>query len=815
MPSSHSIASKSLLTASALVLAAGIAPPSWAQIIGTPADNNRNLQLAPDSPYHDPDIIYLEADELISSESNNVLTAVGEVEGRYQDRTLRADRVVYNLENGRIVATGNVTLIDSSGSAQFADKLELSGELEAGTASDFTSRLANGGTTGAKLAARRTDGGIDLYNAYYTACEVCEDSTKKPTWQLKARRVSQDKERNMIRYNDARFEFLGVPVFYTPYLAHPDPTVDRASGWLTPSFGISNTRGVNAELPYYVALDDYSEITLKPRLFSKVRPILGTEYRRKFHTGEVNIDASFGYDDVFDSDGDAFISAEQFNNQDEALLGTRLRSHFFGDGIFKINEDWDWGFSGRVVSDDLYLDRYGLDTPRKFGLIDGDSRRLTSQAFVLGQNDTFRFSTAAFGFQSLRTTIREEIDPNTDFEYLITREDDSTLPIAAPKIELNKFFTDPVVGGRLQAFGDVSVLSRKVGTDYARGTAGLNWNKTFIAPGGIEAKPFGEVRYDYFEFEPDPIDDSSTVESSQFDRAIGQVGMDIRWPFVKSTNNVDIIVEPRAQITQNFGDGGVSNFTTTDSEGREISLIQDSIGIDLDDSLFWSSNKSTGYDFWQEGFRADVGGSVSAIWEDSSASLFLGQSFASGYDDEFSSVSGLGRLETTILNSDTNQEETVLLADADRSDLVGAFDLNIKGNFNLATRARYDDDQDKFTRIDTSLSYNSRYFDTDWRYYKIDDSLTGLIDDPLVPNEEISGSVTVHFLENWSARYRVSRDIDADVNRRQSLGLIYNDDCTMVELTYEKQDFDNDAIRNSDGIRLRFSLLTLGDFESN
>ena len=107
----------------------------------TATGTDRPLKLAADSPFRDPDIIYLDADELVRDEVGQVLVAKGDVEGRYQDRTLRADKVVYNIKTGRVVALGNVVLIDADGTIQYADKLELSNELEAGTASVFTCLL--------------------------------------------------------------------------------------------------------------------------------------------------------------------------------------------------------------------------------------------------------------------------------------------------------------------------------------------------------------------------------------------------------------------------------------------------------------------------------------------------------------------------------------------------------------------------------------------------------------------------------------------------------------------------------------------------
>ncbi len=766
-------------SASTLTLAAS----AQAQTIGeqTAAGTSRPLKLAPDSPYRDPDIIYLEADELLNNEANGILTAIGQVEGRYQDRTLRADKVVYNLRTGEVVATGNVILIDAAGSSQYADKLELSNELEAGTAADFTSRFPDGGVMGAAFATRRTDTGVELYNAYYTACVPCEG--KKPTWQIKARRVSQDKDRNMIQYRDAVFEFLGVPFFYTPYLAHPDPTVGRASGWLSPFVGVSNSKGFNVRAPYFWAISPYSELTVTPRVFQKVNPLLEYEYRKKFYSGEINVNGSLTYASFFDRDGEPFTETDVFSDPSQAPLGKRLRSHMFATGAFEVSKNWDWGFGVQGASDDLFLDRYDLEEePEKFGLYQGDGRRLVSQLFAVGQGDDFRFTTSAYGFQSLRTTITEnDTAPNS---FNIFREDDSTLPIIAPKIELTKYFDDPLLNGRLKASSDITMLTRNLGTDYTRATAALNWEKTAILPGGIEATPFGEVRYDHFKITPDD------APETDFNRTLGQVGVDVRWPFIKAGKNVSFIVEPRALVTQNFGDGKTANFSAINSNNQTVSLLQDSIGGELDVPLFWSRNKSDGYDFWQKGLRTDVGGSVSALWGDSRSSLFLGRSFASDYDDSFSLSSGLS---------------------GDKSDLVGQFELDLGSRISLVTLARYDDNADVFRRIDTSFNYRGKRFSAAARYYKLNTAANTVLN-PNVPPEEISGSMSFKLTDSWSARYSANHDLDADVTRNQEIALIFQDDCTRVEFVYDERNSDNDIVRDSRGFGIRFSLLTLGDF---
>lgn len=779
---------------------ASLASPAYAQGISV-TTAPEDLKLAADSPFRDPDIIYLEADELENDQINNIIIASGSVEGRYQDKTIRADKIRYDVNTGQVFAIGNVVLVNADGSSQFADKLELSDELEAGTATNFLARFPTGGQLASAFAARKTDSGIELYNAYYTACEACKvnGKTKKPTWRLKARKVTQDQDSRSIRYRDAVFEFKGIPVFYTPYLAHPDPSVGRASGLLMPFIGISGSKGFNFRTPYYFALSDYSELTVTPRVFQNVNPVLGAQYRKKFFSGEFNFEGSFTHSSFFDNEGNTLTDQDFFRDPEESLKSNKWRSHFFTNGQFDINEQWKWGFQAGYATDDNYLNRYDFDENRPaFGLYQADNRRLMQQLFVAGQNDTFRFSTSTFGNVSLRTRVRrntENTDPllNDFNELLVTRENDSILPIIAPKIELSKYFKDPLLGGRLKFSGDATMLTREIGTDYTRATAALDWQKTWVAPAGIEVKPFAMGRYDYFELEAEDEDlTAAQQEAFDFTRSLGQVGVDIRWPFLKAGKNVNWIIEPRVQITQNFGDGKRDNFLLTDTRGRAVELFQDSLDVDLDQALIWNPNKTTGFDLWQKGFRADVGASISADWGDNSrANLFVGQSFHGDEDlDVFATTSGLG---------------------GNDSDVVGQLEVNFGKRFSTSTRVRYNTANDAFRRLDTSFSYRGNRISATTRYYRLD-SQTALSLPTDIPSEEVSGSLSVKLIDNWSTKYSLFRDLDKQITRRQNLSLVYNDDCTQIEFIYTKEENDLGLVKKSDGFGIRISLLTLGDF---
>jgi len=788
---------KTFTSIAALSMAASLYAPVNSQIV-TAAGTNRPLELAEDSPFRDPDIIYLEADELINDELAGILTAEGDVEGRYQDRTLRADSVVYNLESGVVIASGNVVLIDATGSTQYADKLELSNELEAGTAANFTARTPTGGITAARLVTRNDQEEVELYNAYYTACKVCNEAdgeTKKPTWRLKARRVRQDKDTRTVRYNDAVFEVAGVPVFYTPYLAHPDPSADRATGFLTPFGGFSGNRGLEVETPYYIAIDDYTEATLTPRFFTKVNPLLEYQIARRFNTGHVEIDGSITYGSVFDNDGDAFDDISLFvDGVEGAPLGRRVRSHFNASGEFNPNETWGYGFGVQLTTDDNFLQRYDInedfDTP---GLIQRESRRNVSQAYLVGQDDDFRLSITAAGFQDLRSRVFE--NSNGLFDVSIPAISDSQLPIIAPKIEAEKYFADPLLGGRAKAYGDFTALTREEGTDYLRATAGIDYSKSAILPGGIEAKGFANARFDQFDIEIEDGEEGTAAEGIEgndvsFSRQLAQVGADIRYPFVKQGAGVTWILEPRVQATYSFGDGELENFADIDANGSPISLFQDGIAVDFDQALFWQSNKSTGFDFWQEGFRADVGGAIIADWGPSrNAELFVGQSYASNTEGDFAIGSGL---------------------ENDKSDIVALFNTNVTPRLSANARVRFDDDTASLRRVDANVNYRGDKFGVSSRYFRLDSAADETIES--APLEEISGSAYVQLTKNWRANYRASYDIDANTLRRQTGGLAYSDDCTRLELFYTRNNFDSDAIRDTTSFGIRFSLLTLGDF---
>ena len=68
--------------------------------------------------------------------------------------------------------------------------------------------------------------------------------------------MTHDKKSKTIFYDNAIIKIYDIPIFYFPKLAHPDPSVDRRSGFLNPSYSDTKNLGSSLSVPYFLAIDE-------------------------------------------------------------------------------------------------------------------------------------------------------------------------------------------------------------------------------------------------------------------------------------------------------------------------------------------------------------------------------------------------------------------------------------------------------------------------------------------------------------------------------------------------------------------------------
>ena len=93
----------------------------------------------------------------------------------------------------------------------------------------------------------------------------------------------------------------GLPIAYLPYLRMPDPSVDRAPGFLAPEAVLTSNLASGLKLPYFVPLDLSSDLLITPYFSSKTKT-LEYRYRKKFRKGELTINGAFSDDDLVNND---------------------------------------------------------------------------------------------------------------------------------------------------------------------------------------------------------------------------------------------------------------------------------------------------------------------------------------------------------------------------------------------------------------------------------------------------------------------------------------------------------------------------------
>ncbi len=124
---------------------------------------------------------------------------------------------------------------------------------------------------------------------------------KKPNWYLSASSAKRDRENSNIIYKDVTVRVKGLPIAYIPYLRMPDPSVDRARGFLVPEAVLTSNLASGLKLPYFIPLGLSSDLLITPYVSSKTKT-LEYRYRKKFRKGELTINGAFSDDDLINND---------------------------------------------------------------------------------------------------------------------------------------------------------------------------------------------------------------------------------------------------------------------------------------------------------------------------------------------------------------------------------------------------------------------------------------------------------------------------------------------------------------------------------
>jgi len=544
------------------------------------------------------------ADEVEFNQETGIVTARGRVEAWQGERFVRANEFIHNRNTGVTILRGNVELLEADGQVFYAEEAELADEFREGVLRQIRARLVQNARMAA-AGARRTGGNVtDLARVVYSACDLCPtDPTRPPLWQLRARVATQDRRTERISYRDAVVEVAGVPILYTPYFSHPDPQTPRSSGFLFPEFGYTRFLGAFASIPYFWAIDDHQDLTATLTQGSQVLPSLGLNYRRRFNSGELQVQGSLGY--LTERTRERLTRFGQ--SQDGAVAG-----NIAARGRFSVNENWRVGFDINRASSEGYLRTYRLEVRRV----------LASQVFAEGFWGTEHYARIdARAYQGLRTI-----------------DDTRLTPLIAPNIFYEYAPARQLLGGYLTADVGALGLTRDIGSFSQRLTSRIAWERPMRGPVGDlwTVRVQGDMRGYWAggqELAPNFAPDANGTNADGNIR----LALDWRLPLVRPVGIWgQQVIEPRVQVVTGPNTGRQLRFPNEDSRDFEFT-----------DANLFQLDRFTGRDRQEGGTRVDA--ALRAAWlfpNGGRVEALAGRSLRLSTESQFPAGSGLDRRES-------------------------------------------------------------------------------------------------------------------------------------------------------------------------
>ncbi|MFY0661091.1 MAG: LPS-assembly protein LptD [Shimia sp.] len=534
----------------------------------------------------EPQNVVLVADS-VNLTADGLLIARGNVEALTDDVRLIAKEITYNDKTGEISLVGPIRITQGETISVVADAAELDADLRNGLIHSARVVMADQVQLAAARMTRVEGRYSVLDKTTVSSCHVCENG-EPPLWRIRARRVVHDQVEKQLYFDHASVLVRDVPVFYFPHLRMPDPTLDRAQGFLIPEFNHSSLLSYGVKVPYFIPWGTDRDLVLSPYLSSKTRT-MEFRYRQAFERGGIQLEGAISDDDI---------------------RTDIIRGYVFAEGLFQLGQDYKLTFDLKAVSDDTYLTDYDYS----------DDDRLNSDITIARASRTENTRFAAYHYQ----TLRED-------------EDNDEIPFLVLKAETERRYLN-IWGGELRTSIEAHGHQRRStkdgdpGRDVGRANANVQWLGDWTLGNGLRTGVTGALAFDAYRTEND-----SSV--STFDSGLApSVAAYLRYPMVKSGNDgATYILEPLAQAAWTGGD-------TLDIANDE------STHVEFDEGNLLALSRFPSYDRRERGLSTAVGVNWSRVsnagWR---GNLTFGQVFRQDAQPDFTQSSGLSGTSSDVL----------------------------------------------------------------------------------------------------------------------------------------------------------------------
>ena len=274
------------------------------------------------------------ADKIIYSQDNSIVEALGNVVAKNQDgQKISSERIIYDKKSqiiksfvnskyfdnkNQVLSAENFNydlnnkIITAENKVKFEDKFKniyyfskvisddefkeilgynLTAKLnkEKFQSNDKFNELIEPTLTGKEVLIK--DDITIIKDGKFTSCKSTNEKENCPFWNLNSSLITHNKEKKEITYKNSYLDLNKVPALFTPYFSHPDPTVKRKEGFLSPSFSsLGKNMGSTIKIPYFYPISESVDFTISPVYYAKQHPLFLGEYREKFKNGDLSLE---------------------------------------------------------------------------------------------------------------------------------------------------------------------------------------------------------------------------------------------------------------------------------------------------------------------------------------------------------------------------------------------------------------------------------------------------------------------------------------------------------------------------------------------
>ena len=496
------------------------------------------------------DQIKFESDNVTVNRADGSLFATGNVRLKQGNNTLRADEVTYYRNQNKAIARGNVVHIDGVGTVTNAAIMELDTEFSHILAETIISNFTAGAWISADYADRIAGNRAIFDASRFTPCKCDFLNGERPLWDIKASKSVRNEKTQTITHYNMRMNVLNVPVGYLPFLTHPDWTVRRRSGFLTPSFIISSDLGFTPSIPYYQIIDETSDAEFTAYKYQYRGLGVKSRYRKLWDRAELNAA-------IYTANVETYKKNRELVGAVDATFASNI-----GNG-------WNIKANFRRASQDTFMRRYDFD--------DDTSLKSTILATRTINNRYYRVEAS-------------------DRQSLLASDKILNEPTVLPSIFYEKTEKGWRKNQKFRTELSAVQLDNDQGHDMARWSGIFEVAEDFKLPLGI-ANYEANVTSNYYSIHTKPDSATTTLGDISFVTPALSVGW--RLPIAVVGVNRTAIFEPQARLAFIGGKDRTSAIPNRDASDYRI-----------DEANLFLLNRYQGKDYILPGTRADIGASV-------------------------------------------------------------------------------------------------------------------------------------------------------------------------------------------------------------